>query len=202
MGIYNKKSYNRVKAINRQIADIAEVYGTNSEAYRQYEKSLEMLFPKDLITTSKKGFIRIKQGRKDIAALPKEKLKLIAKTAKTRGEYNKAVKKDFAKEYGEGKPTQEQLVEFSKMKQRVKDAADDGTIKKVISDKKQGGAEIRRLTYAELNALLDEEEARERKNTEGLQSKYLQETGEEARDLTEEEFADLKAGNIFKDDIL
>lgn len=193
MGKYSQKAYNKIKAINQQIADIAQVYGTNSEAYRNYEKAIEMLMPKNLIGTSKKGFIRIKQGRKDIAALPKEKLKIITKTAKTRGQYNKALTEQYKKEYGEGKPTQEQLAEFSRKKQRIKDAADDGTIKKILSEDKDNGATITKMTYEELNKILDDYEAQERDNVAGAESKYLTETGENARYLTPDELKDISA---------
>lgn len=198
---YSRKAYNKVKAINRRIADIAETYGTNSEAYRNFEKSIQMLFPDQAIGTSKRGFIRIKQGRKDIAALNKGLLKTVEKTTATRGEYNKKIVEEYKREYGDGKPTQEQLVEFSQLKQRVKDAADDGTIKKILSgdeDKRGVGS---RKTYAELNAMLDEYEQQEREGISDAQNNYLRDSGEAGtfRSLTKDELKDI--AEMFGDEL-
>lgn len=200
MGKYSQKAYKKVKAINRRIADIAEVYGTDSEAYRNYEKAIEMLFPKGAIGTSKRGFIRIKQGRKDIAALNKATLKTVEKTTSTRGQYNIKIAEEYKREYGEGKPTQEQLVKFSQLKQRVKDAADDGTIKKILSDDEDKRGVGSRKTYDELNAMLDEYENAEAATTSEAQNKYLRDSREsgQIRSLTDDEKTDL--AELFGDD--
>lgn len=158
-----KGIYNDVKAINERIADIAREYGRDSEPYRKLERDIEMRLPPSLIGESKAGNIRIKQGAGDISKLDVDTIKDI-KSRPTKGQYTEKIKKEYIEAHGEGKPSREQLREYSERRSEVQDAAENGKLKQVLSSG-NGGKKGNKRSYEELFAILqeaDEEDERQR----------------------------------------
>lgn len=151
-----RKFQNQVKSTNERIAEAARQYGRDSEIYKEYEKYLTKTLPPEAIGYSKSGNIKIKQGFKNLEKLNKGTIEDIRDNVRTTGQYTKQLRKEFTEEYGGGKPTKEDLQDFSKIKGKVKEAAQDGTVRLILSKGGAGNSKRnRRLTYAELNDLLD-----------------------------------------------
>lgn len=154
-----------IKAINERVAQAARDFGRNSEIYKNMERAIEKLVPESLIDKSGAGNIRIKQGFNQLAKEYEKNADFlntsdVKKQMSSSGQYRKKTREEYREEYGKGNPTNEELREFSEMKQRVKNAAEDGRIKNILSE---GGAKgtkrNRRLTYEELDKLVADYDA-------------------------------------------
>lgn len=159
------KLYSQVKRINERIAEVARTWGQNSAAYRAYETALNKLVPAELVTTSRKGNIRIKQGVKDIQKIENIPglLKQIENQTKTSGEYRKAVERSYKDTYGGGQDDKVPLGDlqnFDAARQAVRDAADSGALREYLSGAGYASDdeirnEKRRLTYDELFRIME-----------------------------------------------
>lgn len=159
------KLYSGVKRINERIAEVARTWGRDSAAYRAFETALNKLVPADLVTTSKKGNIRIKQGIKDIQKIENIPglLDQIEKQTKTSGEYRKAVERSYKDTYGgddDYKVPLSDLQDYDAARQAVRDAADSGALREYLSGAGYASDdeirnEKRRLTYDELFQIMD-----------------------------------------------
>ena len=146
-----------VKAFNERIAEASRQYGKTSEIYKRMERAVYKLIPEELVGKSKSGNIKIKQGFSSISKLDKKDLEQAKELSSTAGKYTKKLKKEFQKEYGgSGEPSKKELVEFSIKKQTVKNFAEDGRLKQILSEGGAKGAKRNRpLTYDELNRLVE-----------------------------------------------
>lgn len=184
------KLYSKVKAINERIADVARKWGQNSAAYKAYERALNKLVPSELVTTSRAGNIRIKQGVKDIDKLEKvpDLVATIERTTKTAGEYRKEVEKSYKRTYGEagtdgGPVPMEELQRYDDARNAVREAADSGALKQYLSGDEGRASdpreERRRLTYDELFGIMDKINSEQREATKTVEEIISDWIGEE-----------------------
>lgn len=159
------KLYSQVKRINERIAEVARTWGQESAAYRKYETAINKLVPQELISTSRKGNIRIKQGIKDISKIENipNLLKEIERKTLTSGQYRQDVERSYKETYGgnaEDKIPLDELQTFDAARQAVRDAADSGALREYLSGAGYASdaetiGEKRRLTYDELFDIMD-----------------------------------------------
>lgn len=145
--------YKEIDKINKRALRVAAKWGQGSDVYKQYVTKIDRLVPASAVRTNKSGVIQISKSRDAQKAIKPDALATVRATTKTSSQYTQKVTKEYIREYGEGKPSTEQLQEFVSIKSAVKEAAQNGKLKIAYNKKGEGAASVMsksEKTYEEL----------------------------------------------------
>lgn len=156
--------YKDIDRLNKRAVRVANKWGQGSDVYQQYVTKIERLIPSSAIRTNKSGVIQISKSAEAQKSIKPDALATVQATTKSSGEYTKQVTREYQREYGGGRPTQEQLQDFVDIKSAVKDAAASGRLKIAYKKKGESAAAIMtksEKTYEELWQILQAADAEE-----------------------------------------
>lgn len=148
-----------IRAVNQELKQYAKMFGNDSRVVSDYMKALEnVVGERNTYVNARTGAIQFRNTKRARERLSESEgggsaIEDWYSTEPTFEQYMDHLANQYQKETGEA-PTDEDLRDYQKDIDEVRNASEDGRLSDILSDQKRQGADVRHLTYRDMADML------------------------------------------------